>query len=139
MKPTHIRRAFVVAIGLFIFLLQSVQAGGSVELTDIKQLLDQQPQLWQFFVDRLDISTHGGGLRLGSEGIPLRGYRVAPYEFLAKPKGSSGDYTFKVTITADIYFLDAHGKEVTDEKKAVRVHEVLTGICLGPLKAPTRK
>ena len=75
-----------------------------MELSDIKPLLDQKPALWKIFTEQLDIFPHGGGLRLGSEGIPLRGYRVGPYEFLAKIKGSSGDYDLKLVIETRLFF-----------------------------------
>jgi hypothetical protein len=114
-------------------------AGGSIDLVDIKPLLDQQPKLWHFYLDRFDISPHGGGLRLGSEGIPLRGYRVPPYEFPARMKGDQGAYDLKITIIADIYFFDGQGKETSDETKAVSKKEVLTGISIGPLQEPTLK
>ena len=113
-------------------------AGGSVELSDIQPLIMQQPDLWKLFSDRLDISSHGGGGRLGTVGIPLRGYRVGPYEFPAKEMMSKEDYNLKIIITTDIYFLDKNGKETSDEKRAVWKEEVLTAISLAPLKPPVR-
>jgi hypothetical protein len=120
------------------FLSPASHAGGSVLLSDIQPLLQQQPLLWKFFIDRLDISPEGSGLRLGSAGIPLRGYRVGPYEFPAKMKDARGPYDLKVTITTDLYFLDANGKEVANEKLAFKKEEVLTGISLAPQKCPSR-
>lgn len=128
----------LIGIALVLCSASLALGGGSVQLSDIQPLLNQQPLLWKFFEDHFEISENGGGLRLGSEGIPLRGYRVGPYEFPAKFKGAKGDYDLKVTITTDLYFLDAQGKEVTDEMQAVKKEEVLTGIRLGPLKHPVR-
>ena len=132
------RTALIIAAFVFLLSVPSCFAGGSVELSDIEPLLKQQPKLWQFFMDHLDISTHGGGARLGSVGIPLRGYRVGPYEFPAKWKGAAGEYDTTITIVTDTYFLDAKGKETTNEKKAVKVEEMLTGITVGPLRTPAR-
>jgi hypothetical protein len=111
-----------------------VFAGGSIDLADIQSLLDQQPKLWHFYMDHFDISPKGGGLRLGSPGIPLRGYRVAPYEFPAKMKGDKGAYDLKIKIFADTYFFDAQGKQTSDELLAVSMKEVLTYIAVGQLK-----
>jgi hypothetical protein len=113
--------------------------GGSITLADIQPLLDQQPKLWHFYLDHFDISPHGGGLRLGAEGIPLRGYRVAPYKFPAKMKGDKGAYNLKITIVADTYFFDTQGKETSDEIKAISMKEVLASISVGPLESPTLK
>jgi len=134
MKP----RLIAIIAAVFLNSASFLYAGGSVQLSGIQPLLNQQPALWKWFTDRLEISPEGGGLRLGSVGIPLRGYRVGPYEFRAKFKGSTGDYDLKVTVTTDLYFLDAQGREVTDQKLAVKKEEMLTGISLGPLEAPAR-
>ena len=112
----------------------SVFAGGSIDLSDIQPLLNQQPKLWHFYLAHFDISPHGGGLRLGSEGIPLRGYRVAPYEFPAKMKGNKGPYDLKIKIFADTYFFDSQGKETSDEMQAVSMKEMLRYIAVGQLK-----
>ena len=127
----------MLALTMLIFPSQ-MQAGGSVDLSDIQPLLAQQPSLWKPFSEGLEISPHGGGLRLGSADIPLRGYRVGPYEFLAKLKGSKGPYDLKLTITTDLYFLDAQNREVTDEKLATKKAEMLKSISLEPVKAPVR-
>jgi len=76
---------------------------------------------------------------LGSEGIPLRGYRVAPYEFPAKMKADKVAYDLVINIFADTYFFDAQGKETSDEMQAVSMKEVLTSISVGPLQPPTLK
>jgi len=127
----------LVALPMLIFSAH-VQAGGSVDLTDIQPLLAQEPSLWKLYSDGLEISPHGGGLRLGSADIPLRGYRVGPYEFLAKLKGSKEPYDLKLTITTDLYFLDAQNREVTDEKLAIKKEEMLKSISIEPVNPPAR-
>jgi len=131
-------KSILIAATFLLISAAFLHAGGSVELSDIQPLLNQQPALWKLFSERLDIFPHGGGLRLGSEGIPLRGYRVGPYEFRAKLKGVGGSYNLKLTVTTDLFFLDSHGRDVSDEKLATRKEEVLTGISLSPLNAPVR-
>ncbi len=134
MKPTFLG----TFAGLLLLCSTSlVMAGGSVDLSDIQPLLQQQPQLWKFFTDHFEISDHGGGARLSIDS-PLRGYRFGPYTFPAKVKGSSSDYDLEITVVTDLYFLDAHSKEITDETKAVEKEEVLTGITVGPLKHSSR-
>ena len=131
-------RLAIITSCLLVLLTSNSHAGGSVTLSDIQPLIQQQPLLWKFFSDHLDISQNGGGLRLGSVGIPLQGYRVGPYEFPARIKGSEGAYDLKVIINTDLYFLDANGKEVTDEKLAFKKEEVLKGISLELQKPPIR-
>lgn len=130
--------AACIAFGLLILPSLLLRAGGSVELSDLQALVKQQPALWKFYTDRLDISPKGGGLRLGAEGIPLRGYRVGPYEFPAKLKGSKGDYDLMIILTTDLYFLDSKGREVTDQKLAVKKEEMLISIGLTPKEHPAR-
>lgn len=127
-----------ILVTLLLVLTSLLHAGGSVELSEIQPLLDQKPALWKVFTQSLDISPEGVGLRLGSEGIPLRGYRVGPYEFLAKIKGSSGKYDLKLTINTVLYFLNDKGKEVTDEKLATKKEEVLESITVSLLNTPVR-
>jgi len=117
----------------------SLFAGGSIDLADIRPLLEQQPKLWHFYLEHFDILPHGGGLRLGAPGIPLRGARAAPYEFSAKIKGDSGVYDLRIIINADIYFFDAQGKPTTDEMQSISKKEVLTSIAVGPLQIPEPK
>jgi len=127
-----------IAAVFLLFSTSVLNAGGSINISDLNALLGQQPALWKFYSEHFDISPHGGGLRLSSQGIPLRGCRVGPYEFPAKLKGAIGGYDLKLTIITDLYFLDSRGKEVTDQKLATKKEEVLTGISLGPFKAPGR-
>jgi len=126
------KKILILLITLLYGYVYPAHAGGSVELRDIQALLSQQPVIWKFYTDNFDISPNGGGLRLGSFGIPLRGYRVGPYNFRARVKGSKDDFPFKIIITTDIYFLDEAGNETNDEKKATKVEEVITSIGLAP-------
>lgn len=125
-------KILILLIALLYGYMYPAYAGGSVELRDIEALLSQQPTIWKFYTDNFDISPHGGGLRLGSPGIPLRGYRVGPYEFRARIKGSNSDFPFRIIIQTDVYFLDETGNEANDEKKAIKVEEVITSIGLAP-------
>ena len=77
-------------------------------------------------------------MRLSSNGIPLRGYRVGTYEFPAKFKGSNGDYNFKILVKTDLFFMDEDGKHTSDEMKATQEAEVFEEVSIYPIKEPVR-
>ena len=77
-------------------------------------------------------------MRLSSNGIPLRGYRVGTYEFPAKFKGSNGDYNFKILVKTDLFFMDEDGKDTADEMKVTQNKDVLEEVSIYPIKEPVR-
>lgn len=123
-------------ISLCFFAQSNAFAGGSVDLSELEPLLVQQKELWAFYKEKFDISTHGGGLRLSSQGIPLRGFRIGPYDFPAKLKGSKGDYTYRILINTDFTFYDRNKHEVTDQINAYKVEEMIISIAIAPLTYP---
>jgi hypothetical protein len=126
------RTLFLIAA---VALFQSrVFAGGSLSFSDLKDLLAQQPALAQFVADHLDVAEIGTGGRIGGRvNEELSGSRVAPYEFDAKAKGTSGDYNLMLVVEAETTFLDGKGRKVGLEK-ATKIQERLTGI---RLRVPT--
>lgn len=125
----RLRNLFTLAAIVFLYQ-ETAFAGGSLPFSDLKELLDQQPVLAKFISEHLDVAEIGTAQRVGGRvNEELSGSRVAPYEFDAKPKGASGDFTLMLVIEAETSFLDANGKKVRVEK-ATKVQERLTGIRL---------
>lgn len=124
---TDVKRA-LFALGCLLGVAGSLRAGGSIDLSDIAPVLAQRPGLWEAFTSGLEVSPHGGGLRLGAQGIPLRGMRVPPYEFPAKLKGDPGPYNLKVIVKADFDFLDERGNVTADEMLAVGIRQTLVSL-----------
>ncbi len=120
----------LIAAGCLVALAGSLLAGGSVDLSDIAPVLAQRPGLWEAFTSQLEVNPHGGGLRLGAPGIPLRGWRVPPYEFRAKLKGDPGPYNLKVIVKADFDFLDERGNVTSDEMLAASIRQKLVSLTL---------
>ena len=129
-------RIAALVLSLILTLSPPLFAGGSVDLEDIRPLLQQNSSLWNLFSTQLDINPHGGGVRLGAKDIPLRGTRVPPYEFFAKPLHESGPYTLKFIVNADFDFLDSKGNITTDEMKAVSIKQTLRGFSVEILESP---
>lgn len=123
-------KRLLFALGCLAALAGPLRAGGSIELSDIAPVLAQRPGLWEAFTSELEVSPHGGGLRLGAPGIPLRGTRVPPYEFRAKLKGDPGPYNLKVIVKADFDFLDERGNVTADEMLAVSIRQKLVSLTL---------
>jgi len=123
-------RRVLFALGCLVALAGSLRAGGSVDLSDIVSVLAQRPGMWEAFASQLEVNPHGGGLRLGAPGIPLRGARVPPYEFPAKLKGDPGPYNLKVIVKADFDFLDERGNVTSDEMQAVSIRQTLVSLTL---------
>lgn len=124
-----VKRA-LLALGCLLVAAGFLRAGGSIDLADIAPVLAQRPGLWEAFTSQLEVSPHGGGLRLGAPGIPLRGTRVPPYEFPAKLKGDTGPYNLKVVVKADFDFLDERGNVTSDEMLAVSIRQKLVSLTL---------
>lgn len=119
----------------FIAIISSPEpcfGSGSFEPRDIKPLLNQRPALARAIEERLELATIGQAMRLGPSTPALAGYRVAPYQIEAKPKGEQGPFTLLLSVDADTKYLDAKGKPVA-MARAVAVKEKLTDVCLLPL------
>lgn len=123
-------KRLLFALGCLLVAAGSLRAGGSIDLSDIAPVLAQRPGLWEAFASQLEVSPHGGGVRLGAPGIPLRGARVPPYEFPAKLRGDPGPFNLKVIVKADFDFLDERGKVTTDEMQAVSIRQTLVSLTL---------
>ena len=96
-----------------LFFPGTVKADGTLFLSDIEPLLNQQPALWHAIKEGFDLRNVGLAPRIGlKQNKELHGSRIAPYTFDAKPKGSSGAYIFTVTIEAKTHYFNKKGKEV---------------------------
>ena len=115
-----------------IFGKSTLHAGGSLELSEIKPLLQQQPQLWKFYQDNFDIPSMIWGLRIGGRGVgDLYGFRIGPYSMEVTEKKTGMPYELR--INTDTIFLDANGNPVEGPgKSAVQIKEILRGITLMP-------
>lgn len=125
---------FKSLIGVFLLLFpSSVFAGGSVAAQDILSLLRQQPELYEYVANTLELDKVGWATRIGLQVNPdLAGRRVAPYHIKARPKGSKGEWLFFLTIDAVTSFSNTEGKDVPlHEGKSVQ--EKLIGIRLRPI------
>jgi len=117
-------------VALAILLPISVNASGTLYLSDIEPLLKQQLELWGVIKSAFDVEEVGIASRINSKENPkLGGERTGPYAFSAKPKGENGPFIFSIEIQAKVQFLDAKGKEVPIEK-ASRVKETFDSIVI---------
>ena len=105
-----------------------VWAGGSFYLSDIEGLLEQQPQLWNYIRETMEISEVGVASRISS-GVnkELAGVRIGPYLLQAKPRGIKGPPIFEIEVLTNTQFYDAKSKGVPLDQ-AVDYKEVL--VCL---------
>jgi len=125
--------ALVGLLGIGMILGKStLHAGGSLELSEIKPLLQQQPQLWKFYQDNFDIPSMIWGKRIGGRGAgDLYGFRIGPYSMEVTEKKTGMPYV--LMINTDTIFLDATGNPVEGPgKSAVQIKEILRGITLEP-------
>ena len=105
-------KSWLFTLALFVSSMR-VQAGGSFYLSDIQSLLQQQPRLWRYISDTMDVEEVGVASRIGSAvNKELGGIRIAPYVIRAKPKGYKGPPMFEVVIHATTKFYDASGNVV---------------------------
>ncbi len=128
----------LLGAAILLFAVGAASAGGSLDFSDLKDLLEQQPILARFISEHLDVAKIGNGGRIGGKvSEELGGSRIAPYEFEAKAKGATGDFNLLLVIEAETTFLDRKGKE-TGVAKATQIKERLKRICLRPLPADAR-
>lgn len=100
---------------------------------DVLALLRQDPELYAFVTDTLELDNAGSATRIGLQVNPdLAGTRMAPYHIKARPKGAKGPWLFFLTIDAVTSFYDAKGMDVPlHEGKSIQ--EKLLGIRLRPI------
>ena len=126
-----------ILLALAIALLpMTCLAGGSVEFGQVARLLRQSPQVRVALLKSLELpDTAYADIRLGPHFKHLSAYRLGPYSFEARVKGSAaGSGTVTVTLCTAHEFLDAKGKVLPEgsdlEFDATRVRERVTGILL---------
>ncbi len=123
----------------FLFALNSATlAGGSFNLSDIQELLQQQPKRWAEIQMAYDVEDVGTARRFGRQWEHLGGARCGPYQLQAREKGSSGSPTYKIIIYTNISFLDNKGRKLADTPEkaplnSFRIKETLASIETSPL------
>jgi hypothetical protein len=122
---------------LFAFAAATL-AGGSLNLSDIQELLEQQPTRWAEVQRAYDIEDIGTATRFGRQWEHLGGARCGPYELQGRKKGSSGSPTYKITIYTNISFFDGKGRKLADSPEkaplnSFRIKETVTSIEISPL------
>jgi hypothetical protein len=132
MKPAIATLTF-----LFAFAAATL-AGGSFNLSDIQEVLQQQPKRWADIQRAYDVEDVGTATRFGRQWEHLSGARCGPYELQARKKGSSGSPTYTITICTKISFFDSKGRKLaySPDKaplNSFRIKETLTGIETSPL------
>jgi hypothetical protein len=89
-----------------LFIAHRLFAGGSIGWDDARsRILRDDASLIAWVEQAFDVRDVGGAMRVGrqADGSPAVegaqiGDRLPPFEFPAKPKGSSGDYTLYLTF-----------------------------------------
>src|ERR687890_20247 len=96
----------LVAAAAFLLAAHRLFAGGSIGWADARSRIQRDdPDLVAWVEQTFDVREVGGAVRVGPQtgGTPAVegaqvGDRLAPFEFPAKPKGSSGEYTLYLTF-----------------------------------------
>jgi hypothetical protein len=126
---------------LIVFAVTSLLVCGSIAsphgtffLSDIDDLIKQKSDLWNRVTTDFDLYSIGDARMISrAENIKLNGIRIGPYDIFAKPKGTSGPFTYEVSIETKTEFSDESGREVPLEK-AADVKEKITAIRIRPLE-----
>lgn len=127
-----------IFLALFIFPIYS-NAGGSVGVEDIENLLKQKPQIKEFIDKNFDISSGFAEVRFSSNFVHLGGARMGPYEVIVVPKGqkmppNEEDIQVLITICTAHKFLDAKGKVISEKTDdifvASNVRETVTQVLI---------
>ena len=112
--------------------LPSVYAfgGGTTSDEEVDVILDQQPDIARFVRSQLEFcrASWYAEIRLAWN-YPLGGKRLGPYHRRCRPKGSSGNFDFILTVNTAYKGFDASGKE-TDVIYAIKIDEKLVSIDL---------
>ena len=109
------------------------QTAGSLDLSDVEDVLGQKKILWDRVKTDFDVFPTGDSRMINrSENADLNGARIGPYSFFVKPKGASGPYSYEMTVETKPTFMGKDGREVA-LAKASDFKEELTGIAIRPL------
>jgi hypothetical protein len=131
------RMFFVIFLILSAFGISNALAygNGTVDLTDLDGVLRQKSALLDRVRADFDIFRVGDARMITrEENLKLNGRRIGPYMFYARPKGSSGPYTYEVRIDTQPIFYDRANHKVP-MLGAFDVKEELTGISIRPLSS----
>jgi hypothetical protein len=97
MKDMKEAGIFLLTIVAPFCLSNAAWATGGISWEEVHQEIKGQDQDLIAFVDRtFDVAPRGGAMR-PTTGAHA-GEHFAPYDFLAKPKGTKGDYVFNLTF-----------------------------------------
>jgi hypothetical protein len=107
--------------------------GGSVSWEEIKEVINQDPEIAKFVYSSLDCKSSGyTDYRIGGM-FPLGGRRLGPYEIRCRNKGSKTDYDLLLIVNTKYKMYDNGGNEV-DIDKATRIDEKFVSIQLQTYK-----
>src|SRR3989442_233368 len=103
---TRPRLTPLCVVAVFLSITLSCLGGGSIGWDIVSAEIRRDDPFLLAFIERTFAVHHvGGAMRVGRDatgkstvpGLEI-GTRLPPYEFDAKPKGSSGDYTMHITL-----------------------------------------
>jgi hypothetical protein len=113
--------------------MASAQQQGSFYLADLKPLLSGN-MIWNSLSRGFDFYLAGDASRVSTaDNKTLRGERFGPYTLWARPKGSSGAYTCKVTMITAVSYIDSHGHP-SNLTNASRISERIIRFEIQPLE-----
>lgn len=116
-------------------LLAQALPGSRIKSEDILALLKQQPDLYAFVTDTLELKPEGSSTRVLPNKNPALWSGVSgPYSIEARPRGSSARWTFLLTIETEVSFLNEAGREVPLDF-GTSIHEKVIGIRLRAIKS----
>ena len=106
---------------------------GSLDTEEVIIVLKQNAPLYKSLDEAFEFSKGAVGSRIGNVGdAKLGGTRVGPYEFYARPKGTNGDWIFKIIIETEIKYYKKDGQVATLFDGEV-VQEKLTSVRIVPM------
>jgi hypothetical protein len=117
---------------LFLGFTSLAQAlpGSRIKSEDILALLKQQPGLYAFVTDTLELKPEGSATRVLSNKNPALWSGVSgPYSIEARPRSSSARWTFLLTVETEVTFRNEAGREVPLDF-GTSIHEKVIGIRL---------
>lgn len=101
-------------------------AGGSISWDEVNiKIKKEDPFLAAYIIKSFDIAQIGDAIRIGRDnkgnstvsGLEV-GTRIPPYNFYAKPKNSTSDYTLYITLQpSDLDNNKIHSWQITIRKK----------------------
>ena len=103
-------------------------AGGSVELEELRELLQARQQEWADLQSVYEIAPAGDAGRFGREWQHLAGGRIGPYEFRARKRNAPTGFTHRLVIETAMTFFDSEGRALRgdpDPAKAANFKETI--------------